>query len=78
MAVYIDPLSSYDHKRKRYSHMIADSIEELHEFAQKLGLGRHWFHNGDHYDVSEDFYEMAISQGATLVTTRALVALKRK
>ncbi len=58
--------------------MIADSMDELHEFAVELGLKRHWFHNGDHYDVSEDFYERAIAMGATLVTTRALIALKRK
>lgn len=78
MAVYVDSLTSYGHKRKRYAHMVADSLEELHAFAQSIGLGRHWFHNGDHYDVSEDFYERALAQGATIVTSRALVALKRK
>jgi hypothetical protein len=78
LAVYIDPLTAYGHKRKRYSHMVADSEEELHAFAERMKLGRHWFHNSDHYDVSEDFYERAIAMGAILVTTRALVALKKK
>ena len=25
---------------KNYSHMIADSVEELHEFAEKMGIER--------------------------------------
>lgn len=58
--------------------MVADSIEELHAFAQQIGVARHWFHNGDHYDIREEFWHLAIAMGATLVTTRALVALKIK
>lgn len=27
----------------RWSHLIADTEEELHEFAQRLGLKREWF-----------------------------------
>lgn len=78
MAVYVDPLRSYPHKRKKYAHMVADSLEELHEFAASIGVGRHWFHNGNHYDLREADWKMAIDRGATLVTARALVALKIK
>lgn len=78
MAVYVDPLRSYTHKRKQYAHMIADSIEELHAFAESIGVGRHWFHNGDHYDLREADWLLAIDRGATLVTARDLIALKIK
>jgi hypothetical protein len=78
MAVYVDPLRSYQNKRKKYAHMIADSVEELHAFAESIGVARHWFHNGDHYDLREADWILAQAQGATLVTSRALVALKRK
>jgi hypothetical protein len=56
--------------------MIADSIEELHSFAESIGVARHWFHNGNHYDLREADWKRAIDAGATLVTSRALVALK--
>jgi hypothetical protein len=78
VSIYIDPLRTYPHKRKRYAHMVADSLEELHAFAQSIGVGRHWFHNGDHYDISEENYDLALAQGAIVVTSRALIALKRK
>lgn len=37
------------------SHLLADSLGELHEFAARLGLKRIWFRNGSapHYDVSQ-------------------------
>lgn len=47
MAVYVDDFrTSAQVGRGRpsvWSHMTADSREELHEFAAKLGLRRSWF-----------------------------------
>ncbi len=77
MAVYVDPLRSYPHKRKQYAHMIADTVEELHEFAESIGVRRHWYH-GDHYDIREADWIIAVDRGAIVVTSRALVALKIK
>lgn len=28
-----------------YSHCIASSIPELHEFAKLIGVGKHFYHN---------------------------------
>ena len=77
MTVYVDPLRSYPHKRKQYAHMMADTLEELHAFAASIGVAKHWFH-GDHYDLREAEWNTAISQGVTLVSSRALVLLKKK
>lgn len=52
----------------RWSHLFADSKEELHEFAAKLGLKREWFQDkGDHlwhYDVTAAKRRKAVALGA--------------
>ncbi len=86
MAVYVDdwrqrarlgPITS------RWSHLIADGEDELHRFAERLGLRRAWFqfdhrhpHRG-HYDVPEHVRRRAIELGAEAVTWRELGALLR-
>jgi Protein of unknown function (DUF4031) len=51
-------------------HLQADSVEELHEFAARLGLRRDWFQSkpgrpeNDHYDLSRRGRERAIELGA--------------
>lgn len=57
--------------------MVSDlSIEDLHSFAESIGVKRHWFHK-DHYDIREFEYERAIEAGAILVTSREIVKIKR-
>lgn len=48
---------------RRWSHLTADTDEELHEFAQRLGLRRSWF-QGDHYDVTDFMRNRALAMGA--------------
>lgn len=74
--VYIDKLSSYlslqvsQQARKhgnQWSHLFADSVEELHEFAESLGLKREWFQdkkNFPHYDIIKSKKVLAIELGA--------------
>ncbi len=65
----------------RWSHLWADTQEELHEFAtQKLGLRRSYFqgppeHEIWHYDLTEGKRWQAIRQGAVAVTWRESVEL---
>jgi hypothetical protein len=60
----------------RWSHLTADTAEELHAFAETLGLRRSWFqgHSHDrlrhHYDVTDRLRHEAISRGAVAVTWR--------
>lgn len=64
--------------RMKMSHMMADTQEELHGMADKLGLDRRHFQNKKrpHYDVSKKFKARAISYGAKLVNDRFLITLQ--
>jgi len=59
-------------------HLVSDtSLEELHSFAQNMGLKRHWFQvhrSHPHYDLTTTrASERALMYGATKVTGRELV-----
>jgi len=60
-----------------WAHLVSDeSFDELHRFAQQLGLRRLSF-QGDHYDVPSALRVDAIRQGAVTVTGRELVSRLR-
>lgn len=68
-------------------HLQADSPEELHAFAERLGLRRIWFQSKpgrpwhDHYDLTREGRERAIALGAEPVAwrdaARRNIALRR-
>ena len=58
-------------RNMKMSHMIADTEEELHAMADKIGLKRKWY-QGDHYDVSYGLRQKAIEFGAKELTMREL------
>lgn len=71
MTVYIDNMQ----RRARvgrftavWSHLMADTSDELHEFAARLGMRRAWAqHEGkplEHYDVTEPKRQEALRLGA--------------
>jgi Protein of unknown function (DUF4031) len=57
-------------------HMQADTLEELHAMAARLGLARSWFQCKpgkpwhDHYDLTRTRREQAIRLGAVPVSWR--------
>ncbi len=58
---------------ERWAHLVSDeSYEELHAFAERLGIPRRAF-QGDHYDVPRHVRDEAIVLGATPVDARELV-----
>jgi hypothetical protein len=59
---------------RRWSHLVSDvSYDELHAFvAVELGIPRRAF-QGDHYDIPEDLYDVAVAAGATPVGARELL-----
>ena len=61
-------------KRGRYwAHLVSDeSHEELHAFAERLGLPPRAFHR-DHYDIPAELRERALELGARSVTSRELL-----
>jgi 2-hydroxychromene-2-carboxylate isomerase len=58
---------------RRWAHLVSDeSYDELHRFAERLGLPRRIF-QGDHYDVPTEIRAQAIRLGAMAVNSRELV-----
>lgn len=84
MTVYVDhlrPVAKTSRWPYRWTaHMVADSVEELHEFAAKIGMHREWFQAGStpHYDVTSTTHAKALNLGAKLIDRTDLVALIRK
>jgi hypothetical protein len=60
-----------------WSHLVSDvCFEELHVFAEMLGVPRRAF-DRDHYDILEHRFQAAVWLGATLVPSRELAARLR-
>ena len=78
MSVYVDK-ATWPWRGKMWGHMMADTIEELHEFAGRIGLKREWFQNAKgipHYDVTVKKRDEAIRLGA-VADCKAVVRLIR-
>ncbi len=78
MATYVDN-ALIQYGRMKMCHLLADTDDELHAIAKKLGLKRSWFQNKStkHYDVCKANREKAIKLGAIPVSSRKLVELIR-
>ena len=64
------------------SHMMADTDDELHALATRIGLKRSWWQppskGGSHYDISQTMKAKAIQHGAVSVTQRQLAAMNAR
>lgn len=63
---------------KSSCHMATDGdLEELHQFAERLGLRRSWLHNSSsapHYDLTPNKRAQAVALGAVeLASSRELI-----
>ena len=73
MTLIIDPPNSPGHGRL-WSHLASDrSYDELHAFAQSLGIPQRGF-DRDHYDIPAERYDVVVGAGAVPVTSRELIA----
>lgn len=94
MATYVDQLvafvSSDPQARRvgarnghRWCHLVADTSRELMLFAARIGLRAEWLQVSPldgfmHFDLTPSRREAAVSAGAIEITTREIVALRRK
>jgi len=62
------------YRRMKMRHMIADSDQELHAMADRIGVKRKWFQS-DHYDICLAMRIKAIAAGAIEITLRQLSAM---
>jgi len=61
-------------------HMVADTLIELHEMADLIGVARKWFQNHGkypHYDICKSKRALAVTNGAVEVDRRELVRILR-
>ena len=62
---------------REWAHLVSDaSYDELHEFAERLGIPRKAF-QGDHYDIPADLRLTAIDLGAEPVGAKELLTRLR-
>lgn len=71
MGVYVDRLTEYGgsatFRWKHSCHMYADTLDELHSFAKRIGMKRAWFQDKaslPHYDLTAKRREAAVRLGA--------------
>lgn len=66
MTVYVDD-AVVSWRGRRWAHLLADTLDELHAFAATLGLPREAFQDktsGAHYDVPAEVRARALTLGA--------------
>ena len=62
-------------------HLVADQIEELHDFAAKIGLKREQFQSHPrhpHYDLRASKLESALKSGAVVVGSKEIVRISHR
>lgn len=73
MAVYVDDMRA-SVGRLIMCHMIADTDEELHAMADRIGVARRWHQKPDtprsHYDIALSKRALAVTAGAIEITWR--------
>ncbi len=70
MAVYVDN-AVFQWRGRRWAHLLADDLDELHAFAARLGMPRRAFQDkasGAHYDVTVELREHALRLGAVAIS----------
>jgi len=79
MTVYVDN-ALIPYRGMKMSHMIADTLDELHAMADQLGLRRAWFQpkSFPHYDICKAKREEAIGFGVKPVGRHELVKVMRE
>ena len=74
--ILIDP-PTWEGWETTWSHLVSDvSLDELHEFAERVGLPRRLF-DLDHYDVPVRRYDDVVEPGATPLSGRELISRLR-
>ena len=80
MAVYVDRLVDYGWRHGPSCHLIADSVDELIEFAVRMGMRAEWFQpkSSPHFDLTAEGRAAAVINGAIELDNRAFIAKVRE
>jgi Protein of unknown function (DUF4031) len=83
MAVYVDNMRAA-YGRMVMCHMLADTDEELHAMADRIGVARRWWQapprHDSHYDIALSKRALAVAAGAIEITWRqaAIMNMRRR
>ncbi len=79
MSVYVDKESN-PFGRMVMCHMMADTLKELFEMSDKIGMRRQWFQprSFPHFDLSKSRRSMAVNLGAIEMDRRETVDLMNR
>jgi hypothetical protein len=81
MTVYVDDMNAA-YGRMKMCHMLADTDEELHAMADKIGVERKWWQapprHSSHYDIALSKKALAIAAGAVEITWRQAGAMNTR
>jgi hypothetical protein len=82
MAVYVDE-AIWTWQGRKWCHLLADDIDELHRFAARLGLHRTSYQgppktSAPHYDLTAYERRRALRYGAIACDRTAIVAVARQ
>lgn len=81
MTVYVDDMRAA-FGRYVMCHMLADTDEELHAMAAKIGVQRRWHQapprHSSHYDIALSKKALAIEAGAVEITMRQAAAMSAR
>lgn len=83
MTIYVDsamiPFRFKSGRVGKMSHMVADNVEELMTFAERIGLDLHWFQplSHPHFDLTLTKRKLALDAGAVLADRRQMATVMR-
>ena len=80
MAIYVD-FMQIEFKGYKWCHMLADTLQELHDFAELIDVDKRLFHRNasyPHYDVTVQMRETALEYGAIPASRKKIIECAKK
>lgn len=80
MAIYVD-FVRIEFRGFKWCHMLADTLQELHDFAAWIDVDKRLFHRNasyPHYDITVQMREIAIAHGAIPADRHKIIECAKK
>lgn len=80
MAIYVD-FVKIKFKGYLWCHLLADNLQELHDFAELIDVDKRLFHRDasyPHYDITVQMRETALYHGAIAADRKKIIECAKK